>query len=366
MYVAVRNLWQERLRSALSVSSVGLVILLILILQGFQAGIDQSAGLYLNHAPGSVVVASSGVKSFIVSGLPLPASTADRVRQVPEVASVVPLLTNIVFLSLHGHKQSADVIGYDARLGGGPWDLVAGRQPQTDDELVVDRVLAEQHQINLGDHLTVLSRAFTVVGISAETNTWFMSYLFIRKTAAEALLLAPGAATFLLVTPASDTSPEALRDQLRTLPNIEVSLKSELIASDVSTYNRVLGAPIQLMVLIGFLVGVLVIGLMSYTATAERRSEYGVLKAIGARNQALYRVVASQAGIVGSIGAITGIALALLGAQLIMALFPQFLIVIEPLTAAGALAAALVMAFFAALVPARLIARLAPAQVFGR
>jgi putative ABC transport system permease protein len=193
-----------------------------------------------------------------------------------------------------------------------------------------------------------------------------MSFMFVPKTAAESLLLSPGATGFLLVTPANGTPASALRNRLSTLPGTQVLLKSELIANDVTLLTRTYNAPLQLMVTIAFLVGVLVVGLIIYTSTIERQREYGVLKAIGARNRILYRVVTIQAGLVAIVGSILGLGLALATAQLIMTLRPQFLIVIEPRASLEALAAGLVMAGLSALFPTRLLARLAPADVFRR
>ncbi len=366
MLLAYHNLFQDKLRSTLSIAGVGLAIMLILILNGFLLGVDRVASTYLDHAPGSVVVARKDVKSFIASSSLLPPGTADAVRKTAGVAKVAPILTQPVYFELHGQKQFVDMIGYDSRFGGGPWNLVEGREPRADDEMVLDRVLAQQHSIALGDKLPVLNRTFTVVGLSADTATWMMSFMFVRKTAMESLLLAPGATGFLLVTPANGTPASVVRDRLSTLPGTQVLLKSELIANDVALLNRTFNAPLRLMVIIALLVGVLVVGLIIYTSTIERQREYGVLKAIGARNSMLYRVVTTQAGLVAIVGSMLGVGLALGGAQLIMALRPQFLIVIEPLATLEALAAGLVMALLAALFPARLLARLAPADVFRR
>jgi putative ABC transport system permease protein len=351
MSLACRNLMQDKHRSTLSILGVGLAIMLILVLNGFLVGVDQAAANYLDHAPGSVVVAQKGVKNFLVSSSLLSSDTTDRVRMMKGIAQVTPILTQPVYLEFHGQKQFVEMIGYDSRFGGGPWNLVDGREPRADDEMVLDRVLAEQHGIVPGDTLPVLNRTFTVVGLSAGTSTWLTSFIFVRKTAAESLLLAPGATGFLLVTPANGISAETLRDRLSTLPGTQVMLKSELVANDVALLTRSFSAPLRLMVMIGLLVGVLIVGLIIYTATVERQREYGVLKAIGARNSRLYRVVTTQAALVAIGGSIIGIGLALGGAQLIMALRPQFLVVIEPVATLQALAAGFVIAGLSALFP---------------
>jgi putative ABC transport system permease protein len=366
MSLAYHNLIQDKLRSALSILGVGLAIMLILVLNGFLVGVDQAAANYLDHAPGSVVVAGRGVKNFLVSSSLLSSDTTDSVRAMKGIAQVTPILTQPVYLEFQGQKQFVEMIGYDSRFGGGPWNLVDGREPRTDTEMVLDRVLAEQHSIVPGDTLPVLNRTFTVVGLSAGTSTWLTSFVFVRKTAAESLLLAPGATGFLLVTPASGISAETVRDRLSMLPDTQVLLKSQLVANDVALLTRSFSAPLRVMVMIALLVGVLIVGLIIYTATVERQREYGVLKAIGARNNRLYRVVTTQAALVAIVGSMIGIGLALGGAQLIMALRPQFLVVIEPVATLQALAAGLVIAGLSALFPARLLARLAPADVFRR
>src|SRR5439155_25332877 len=130
---------------------------------------------------------------------------------------------------LHGQKQFVEMIGYNSRFGGGPWNLVDGREPRADNEMV----LAQQHGIVPGETLDVLNRTFTVVGLSAGTSTWMTSFAFVRKTAVESLRLSPGATGFLLVTPADGTSANTIRDRLSTLPGTQVLLKSELIVNDV-------------------------------------------------------------------------------------------------------------------------------------
>jgi hypothetical protein len=115
MSLAYHNLIQDQLRSTLSIVGVGLAIMLILILNGFLLGIDQTASTYLDHAPGSVVVARQDVKNFIASSSFLPPGTAEAVRNTAGVAEVAPILTQPVSFELHGQKQFVELIVYDPR-----------------------------------------------------------------------------------------------------------------------------------------------------------------------------------------------------------------------------------------------------------
>ncbi len=366
MRLAWRNLIQERTRLALSVAGVALAILLILLLQGFLRGMYRQIAAYLENTPGSVVVAQDGVVNLLGATSLLPPGAFEEAGRVEDVEKVVPILSQFVILDLHGKKQPVYLIGYDPEIGGGPWMLTAGTEPTTDDEMVIDRVMAERHELHLGDRFKIMDRDFTIVGLSQGTTSWMTSFLFVRKAAAEALVRVPGATSFLLILPSAGQDPETARLRLGSIAGTQALLKTEMIANDSKLFGKLFSAPIRLMAGIAFLVGTLVVGLVVYTATIERRREYGVLKAIGAPNRVLFGVVALQALVASVAGSLGGLGLALAAARAIMQLRPQFLIILEPSTAGGAIAAGVSMALLAALLPARIIGELPPAEVFRR
>ena len=365
MSLARRNLVQDKTRFMLSVAGVALAVMLILILSGFLNGMYRQISAYLDHMSGSIVIAQDGVRNLLGATSLLPPDVDGSVK-TRGAAQVVPILSQFVILDLHDKKVPTYLVGYEPKTGGGPWQFAAGREPRNDKEAIFDRVLAQRHNLVPGDKVEILDRDFTIVGLSDGTASWMTSFVFVRKTALEALLHAPGATSFLLVTSSERVGDEELRRRLSDLSNIEVTPKSTVMANDLTLYGGVFSGPIRLMVGIAFLVGALVVGLVIYTATIERQREYGVLKAIGARNGLLYRTVTIQALIASSLGSILGVALAFGVAQLIMTSQPQFLIVFEPSAVMQALLAGLAMALFAAWFPARVIARLAPAEVFRK
>lgn len=363
MLLARRNLFRDRTRFLLSVLGVAVSVGLILLLSGYRAGVYRQASAYLDNTPGSVVVAEKGIRDFLGTSSVLPPGALEAVRSTPGVDRVIPLVSQFVIFERHDRKDGFLLIGYDPAAGGGSWKLVEGRAPADDDELVIDRTTARQHEIAIGDPLTLLDKEATVVGLSDETTFWAGSIAFARISALESLLRSPGVTSFLLVSPALGTSADNLVGRL-DVPGTEVLLKRDVIANDAKLMARVYDAPIGLMVAIAFVVGVLVVGIVIYTATIERRREYGAVKAIGARNRTLYRVVTTQAVIAAVVGAIAGIGLAFGAGAALMSWRPQFLVAIEPAAVAVVLASSLVMALLAALIPARSMARLEPAEVF--
>lgn len=363
MLLARRNLFRDRTRFLLSVAGVAVSIGLILLLWGYRSGIYRQASAYLENTPGSVVVAQRGIRESVGTVSVLPARTEAAVRHTPGVARVIPLISQFVVFERHDRKEGLLLIGYDPALGGGPWALVDGREPVGIEELVLDRMVARQHGIEPGDRVRLLDMEATVVGLSDGTASWAGSIAFVRLDALEGLLRAPGLRSLLMVVPEPGVSPVTLRERLDVL-GTEVILKADMMANDRKLLARVYDAPIGLMVAIAFVVGVLVVGIVIYAATLERRREYGVLKAVGARDLILYRVVLAQACMAAMAGSVAGITLALAGSALLMAWRPQFRVELEPSVMGLVLVASLVMALLAALIPAREVARLEPAQVF--
>jgi putative ABC transport system permease protein len=367
MNLAVHNLFQDKLRFVLSVTGVALAVMLILFLLGIRAGMFQRAVLYLDHEPGSVAVMPAGVKSTSAgSGQFLSPDKIAEVVSAPGVERVMPILLTMAIPELNGQKQLIKLIGYDAALGGGPWNMSEGREPAADNEVVVDSVLASRHDLNVGDSFEVSVRQLKVVGLSSDTISFTGGYVFARKTLVESMVLAPGAATFVLVTPTAGITPTELMTGLQSIAGTNVLLKSQLMANDQQIVAGISDQVIFLMVAAAFIVGALVVGMVIYTATNERRGEYGILKAIGARNGVLYRVVASQAVVAAGVGSVLGVGFAFAMGWMVMDLKPQFLVAIEPSAIAITLAAGFVMALLGALVPARAVAGLAPAEVFRR
>lgn len=365
MGIAIRNLLYAPFRALLSVVGIALAIMLIILLGGLQDGMARQISTYLEHSPGSVVIAQDGVSNLLGSTSMVPAGTDDTVRDRVPGARVVPILSQYVVAELHSAKQPIYLIGYDPESGGGPWMLESGSEPQND-EIVFDSVLADRHDIGIGDRIDLMGHRLRVSGLSGQTASWMTSFVFVQRATAETLLHRPSVSSFLLVTPPTGLSATDVASRLDALPGVDGIPKDRLIDNDVDLFLSVFSPPIRLMSGIAFLIGTLVVALVIYTATVERRREYGVLTALGADSRLLYRVVGTQALAIGIPGALLGLVLSLAAARSIMTLRPQFLIIFEPGEITRALVVGALMALASAIGPAWVIARLSPADVFRR
>jgi putative ABC transport system permease protein len=283
------------------------------------------------------------------------------------VDRVTSIISQFVILDIHDKKVIGYLVGYEPDAGGGPWAMKEGRLPADDDEVVLDWVMAQEHGFSLGDSIEILDENFTVVGLSAGTNSWMASFLFMEKRAAERLLLLPNATSFVLLTLAPGSDSAAVETRLRRrLRNMELVPAATLKANDVKLLVEVFALPLQLMVSIAFAVGTAILGMIIYTATVERLREYGVLKAVGAKNRHLYWLVTQQGVATAVAGMGLGIGLAWIAGQWIMALSPKFLILLQPPRVLAVAVSGIVMGLLAALLPTRHVAGLDPAQVFRK
>lgn len=357
--LARRNLTADRRRLLASVVGIGLAVMLILLLDGMWAGIKAQTRLYTDRAGADLYVLQDGMRELHDGGV-LPLGIVDEIKAIPGVDWAEPVRGTHVILELHGTKLGPYLVGTAPGAPGGAWSIARGRNVRAGDEIVLDSVLADRHGVGVGDHIDLMGRSFEVVGLSAETSGFMTSYVFTTRAATDQLFAAPGTTSYVLVG-ASD--PGAVRARLtaagyNTLTADEIAANAEEVASGI------FGGPLRLMVIVAFSAGTLIIALTAYTAITERRREYGIVKALGARRGRLVAVAVSQTLALALLGLLAGGLLFVAGRELIVAARPQFEVAFTSGAALRAAGAALVMALLAAIVPARRLARLDPATAY--
>lgn len=361
--VARRQLLAEPAKLIVAIVAVGAAVALVLLLTGLRRGIGEQVTTYLDHQP-PVLVGQAGTRDFLSQTSVLPQSTVARVAAVRGVARVDPISQGYAMLPLHDQRVLAVLIGYDER--GGPWALATGRPPR-DGELVLDRVLADEHGLHVGSTLSFRGAELRIVGLSNGTSGFMTPLAFTTRRTANALNEQPNTATFVLVSPAADVSPPDLVSRIdRAVPGVGAALRDDLAANDRQAFVGAFSGPLSAMVAIAAAVAVLVIALTVYSATRDRSREYATLKALGLARGALLRLVAVQAGALALVGTVFGFLLALVAASAVSALAPKYLIALGPRDALAMTVAALVFALIAGLVPARYLANLDPATAFTR
>jgi len=358
--LARRNLLADHRRLLTSIAGVGLALMLILLLDGLWAGIRSQVSVYEEGVGLDLVVAQPGTRTVFADASVIPISTVDQVRSDPGVAWAAPARSFFSILDLHDRKVAASVVASMPGLRGGPWALEQGAPLWSDGDIVVDGVLARQHGLRVGDTLEVMGRPFRVVGLSRGSSGFMTSIVFITHAASDTLLGIRGTTGYVLV---GSSRPRAAAERLRAR-GLTVLTRRELAANSLELTTGIYGSPIRLMVAVAFAVGALVIALTAYTSVVERRREYGIVRAIGARGSTLTALAVRQTLAIAVLGLLAGGVLYVVGRALITAWRPQFSVVLTPGGLARAVAAALLMGLVAAVVPARRLVATDPASAY--
>ncbi len=359
--VARRIIMADHRRLATSVLGVGAAIALILLLQGLWSGFRVQISAYEDNVGADLFVGESGTRNFLGVPSVIRMDAVQAIRAIPTVDRADPVAVRFAVLDLHGRMQSIFLIGSVPQATGGPWDVVAGRAIRGDDEAVVDRTLADQHGIGLGDRITIMGRTFQVVGLSAGTRSWMAGFVFTSHRSIELLVKMPGTTSYVLVR---TREPSAVAQSIRERTGLAVLTPGDLGDNDRALLARIMNGPLSLMLLIAFIAGALIIALTVYSTIVERIREYGIAKAMGVRRARLLRIVLGQSVIVAALGTMAGYAIFRGTSWLVVSLRPQMWVRLSPGAVGGAVIAAGLMAILAAAVPTRRVARLDPASVY--
>jgi len=361
--IARRNLFAQRARFVMSVGGVGLALLLVLALNAVFAGATRRLTAYVDHSGADVVVSQKGVTTMHMSNSALPLTLLDRVRRVPGVASVAPILYRSVVLKTPKGQAITYLIGY--RTDGGPWGTVEGTRTPPPGGVVIDRQIAKRLGVRLGDQITIAARRVRITGLMQGTTSIVSSVSFLNFDSFAAAAGAKSSASYLLVRTRPGVSPEGLAAALRrALPETTVQTRAQFAEADRRTVSDMSTSLIAGLTLVGFVIGVAVAGLSLYTATAVRLREYAVLRAIGLKTGALYLIVLRQALAVVGLGLLVG--LALLGglSLLVSALTTQVSLLLTTRDFLEASVITLVIGVLASLFPARRLTRVEPAAIY--
>ncbi|MFE7038711.1 FtsX-like permease family protein [Streptomyces atratus] len=322
----------------------------------------------------------------------LPAGIADRISNLKGVRKVVPELTFLAQPVTRSATQSVSQLAARPSYGHSwasapltPFALVSGRAPASEDDVVIDRGLAEQKGLKPGDRLVVQStstpRPYRISGIAAPAGRGDLrqqSSLFFSTAEAERLAARPGRISALGVMPAPGTDPNRLKQQ------VEQALRDT--TAQVATgddrgpveFPDAAGARIKLVSMGGamggtsLLVAILVVVGTFALSIQQRHRELALLRAIAATPRQVRRLLGREALAVGVVSGLLG---ALAGLPLAGWLHSRFIDMgVVPATlertagifpACAALAVTLLGAWAAARISGRRIARIRPAEAMA-
>lgn len=350
----------------MSAGGVAFALVLILVLQGVFAGSEEQVTAYVQESHADVWVMQAGVSNMHMATSVLSADLGPRLKEIEGVRRVSSILYFAGNVRINGSNVFSYMVGFDpAQHAGGPWKMAEGTARVRNGEVVIDKTLAARNGIVIGDRVKIRGAPLKVVGLSLDTYSLANTVVFMTRHDLEKISMMPGIVSYYLIEVDKGFAPSMVAREIRdSVPGLNALTGQKFIANDREVIRQMGIDIIASMAMVAYLVGIMVVGLAIYTATVSRVRDYGVLKAIGAKGVRLYWAVVLQAVLSSLIGFAVGLILTFGVAQLVRALVPELLVVIEPAAALRVFEAALIMGVAAALVPTRRMARIEPSIAF--
>ena len=371
--LALRNLFQDRLRFIASLMGIVFSVVLVMVQAGLYFGFSGMITTVIDHTSTDLWIVSSGAKYFEDLSL-LNAGMRDRLLAVEGVSEVVPGVVGFSAWSLpDGAMTSVVVIGTDVAAGGlSPWNVVEGTAQSltTPGTVAIDRSYYERLGVS-GVGATAQIRGLPVTvgavtdGIRSFTTT---PYVFSNLRSARAYIGLPAsfASHFLVrLKPGADIeqtrqhivssisgiqapTPDQFREESRTFWLFRTGAGAALVAGAV----------------LGIIVGTVIVAQTLYSSTKDHLYEFATLRAMGASNSYIFQVIICQA----LVNSIIGFAIAaLIGAAIVHFTAKSALqVVITPYLIIALCVVTIVMCIVSAITAISRVVRVDPAIVLTR
>ena len=381
----LRELSRRRLRTTLTVLGITIGIWALVVFSSMANKINGFVDSGSDYFVGKILVSDASAGGIGLGVVPLDLAVADEIRAMPGVAAVDPeVQVPYDDAGVPGFGMPKIIVGRlagaDAGLDQSRAELAEGRLLIAADEAsrvtVLGSDLARELGARPGDQLDLRGVSFEVVGILQPTLAAPDTTALVPLAAAQDLFLEslPPAiqaaldprslATQLVVYPTAGQD-EAVVDAIAGLPTKLATMTSADFDQQVGSTTLIFNAIIVGVALISLVVGGLsVINTMAMSVT-ERTREIGIKRAIGGSRRRIIRDLVAEAGLIGLIGGVLGLAL---GATVVLVANEAgrasgtILFDLTVGTAAFAVGFSTVLGMVAGIVPAWSAARLDPVQ----
>jgi len=304
--MVVANLVHRPIRSLISIVAIALEVTLILLIVGLCYGImndtkNRNAGIGFD-----VIVQPPG-SSFLsgISGAPVSIKVADKLRGMPHVKAVSPIVWQINSSGGLEVIDGIDIANFEQL--GGPFQYVQGGPFRGPDDALVDDFIARQRHVKAGDTIFILNHPFHVCGIVENGRG---ARKFIPITTMQDLIGAEGKASVFYLKLDDPANTQAVVDAIKKQPGMEsYSVRSMQDYLSMMTPSNLPGFRPFIVVVIGvsLVIGFLVIFQSMYTAVMERTREIGILKSMGASKLYVINLVLRETVLLAIAGIVVGV-----------------------------------------------------------
>lgn len=371
--LARRNLFHDKVRFGVTLTGIVFALVLIIIQFGLFLGFTTTTSNNVDHSNADLWVVFHGV-GYFDTGKNFSERKFYQVMATPGVAQAEKYMQAFGrWKRPDGREENIQIIG--VRPGssmGQPWNVVAGdiEALRQEDAIIVDELYAQKLGVQqIGDRVEIGNRRARVVGFTRGIRSFTTSPFVYASFKSSLDYTNPPSqesdVAYILVKAAPGVSISELKKRLsERLSDVDIYTTAEFSEKTRFYWMFTTGAGLAVLTaaLMGLIVGVAVVAQTIYAATVDHIREYGTLKAMGATNSYLYRVLIEQA----VWSAVLGYALAMVVAHFIVAGSEKGgALILMPLEMKlGLFVLAILMCVAAAIVSINKVTKIDPAMVF--
>jgi len=314
MFLALREMRRAKVRFALLIVAIALLVFLILFQQSLQNSLLRGFTGALRSQSAPVLVYSTDGQRTLQASILTPELEAS-VRGVEEVAAAGRIGQGTFTVTADGEITEASLFGYEVEGLGSPSTLSEGRLPAAVGEAVASAADAPDG-FDIGDVVTIEPSGdeITVVGLATDAQLNVGPTLFVTYEGYTAAIAArnPDAGTplpnALGVAPDDGVTDEELVASINaTSDDLDALTRAD--AADEAPGVAQVRQSFQVIFLLYALVVPFVTGLFFLILTVQKAPALTLLRAIGAPGHRLVASLLVQVGIIVVAGLLLGIAL---------------------------------------------------------
>ncbi|HSL77957.1 MAG TPA: ABC transporter permease [Candidatus Limnocylindrales bacterium] len=324
----LRNLARRRLRTGLTITGITIGIWALVVFSSMANKVDALVSGGSDFYAGKITVSDGGFGG--IGGQPMSLNQLDELLVIDGVDVVVPTVTMIAS-EIQGVSFGPPDQIYGTPIGADQGHetytplLAQGRSLTVEDEgrdvAVLGTSIAAKRAVTVGDTITLENRPFEVVGILEPTLSTPDVTIAVPFTTAQGLVHADLSgvirdqieparlATSFVVFPAAGVDHEVVAEAIESRFPGQTALTGkaydQTVGSSVAMFNSIIVGIGLVSLIVG---GLSVINTMAMSV-AERTREIGVKRAIGAHRRRIIRELVTEAGVIGAIGGLLGVAL---------------------------------------------------------
>ena len=342
--VVTRDLTRRKVRTALTLIGIAVGIAAVVALIGLSRGLVTSWSAGVKSRGTDIVI--HNLRGSLTPK-PFPASTRDRIANLPGVAATCSVLVDLMSI------ETAELMVVSAREWGcfawGNLKIVSGRLPndQNEQAVVLGTSAADVLQKKVGDMVQIETQELAVVGIVdggafVENGSIVMSLPVLQQITGNQDKIS---AIDVRVTPGTNDAEiqRLCAEMSRLIPEARAENAGQHLVH--SQGYRVINAMSWGTSLLAILVGVLGVTNTMLMSVSERKQEIAVLLALGWKASRIIRMILWESAMLGFVGGLIGVLLGVIGVQ-VLKTSPAIRGLLEPDLNAGLMLMAIAIAVF--------------------